>query len=203
MKIDIKDIKFWMDAIRNSDDRSRTLESFWGGQLESKTWLGDILQAKAKTISNASVVIHGGWNGVLANMLFNSDIGIKHITSVDLDPVCKEIASTVNKRQEMEGMFEAVTADMCTYEYTTSPYFVINTSCEHITQEQYMQWLNNIPKGTKIILQSNNYTELEEHVNCSETLGEFEKKSKLKIEVAKELELTKYKRFMIIGTKDV
>ena len=39
MKIDIKDIKFWMDAIRNSDDRSRTLESFWGGQLESKTWL--------------------------------------------------------------------------------------------------------------------------------------------------------------------
>jgi hypothetical protein len=92
---------------------------------------------------------------------------------------------------------------MCTYEYTTSPYFVINTSCEHITQEQYMQWLNNIPKGTKIILQSNNYTELEEHVNCSETLGEFEKKSKLKIEVAKELELTKYKRFMIIGTKDV
>ena len=150
MKIDIKDIKFWMDAIRNSDDRSRTLESFWGGQLESKTWLVDILQAKAKTISNASVVIHGGWNGVLANMLFNSDIGIKHIT-----------------------------------------------------QEQYMQWLNNIPKGTKIILQSNNYTELEEHVNCSETLGEFEKKSKLKIEVAKELELTKYKRFMIIGTKDV
>ena len=203
MKIDIKDIKFWMDAIRNSDDRSRTLESFWGGQLESKTWLVDILQAKAKTISNASVVIHGGWNGVLANMLFNSDIGIKHITSVDLDPVCKEIASTVNKRQEMEGMFEAVTADMCTYEYTTSPYFVINTSCEHITQEQYMQWLNNIPKGTKIILQSNNYTELEEHVNCSETLGEFKKKSKLKIEVAKELELTKYKRFMIIGTKDV
>jgi hypothetical protein len=191
MKIDIKDIKFWMDAIRNSDDRSRTLESFWGGQLESKT------------ISNANAVIHGGWNGVLANMLFNSEIGIKHIISVDLDPVCKKIASTVNKRQEMEGMFEAVTGDMCSYEYTTSPYFVINTSCEHITPEQYMQWLNNIPKGTKIVLQSNNYSELEEHVNCSETLDEFVKKSKLNVEVAKELQLTKYKRFMIIGTKDV
>ena len=203
MKIDIRDIKFWMDAIRNSDDRSRTLESFWGGQLESKTWLVESLSAKAKTISNANAVIHGGWNGVLANMLFNSEIGIKHIISVDLDPICKEIASTVNKRQEMEGMFEAVTADMCTYEYTTNPYFVINTSCEHITQEQYMQWLNNIPAGAKIILQSNNYSELEEHVNCSETLDEFVKKSKLNVEVAKELELTKYKRFMIIGTKDV
>ena len=203
MKIDIRDIKFWMDAIRNSDDRSRTLESFWGGQIESKTWLVESLSAKDKTISNANAVIHGGWNGVLANMLFNSEIGIKHIISVDLDPICKEIASTVNKRQEMEGMFEAVTADMCTYEYTTNPYFVINTSCEHITQEQYMQWLNNIPEGAKIILQSNNYSELEEHVNCSETLDEFVKKSKLNVEVAKELELTKYKRFMIIGTKDV
>ena len=75
---------------------------------------------------------------------------------------------------------------------------VVNTSCEHITPEQYMQWLNNIPKGTKIVLQSNNYSELEEHVNCSETLDEFVKKSKLNVEVAKELQLTKYKRFMII-----
>ena len=28
MKIDIHDIKFWMDAIRNSEDKERTLESF-------------------------------------------------------------------------------------------------------------------------------------------------------------------------------
>ena len=44
MKIDTKDIKFWMDAIRNSDDRDRTLESFWGGQLESKAWLVETVE---------------------------------------------------------------------------------------------------------------------------------------------------------------
>lgn len=203
MKIDIKDIKFWMDAIRNSDDRDRTLESFWGGQLESKTWLIESLSKKSKAISNANAVIHGGWNGVLANMLFNSDIGIKHIISIDIDPACKQIASTINKRQEMEGMFEAVTGDMCSYEYTTNPYFVINTSCEHITQEQYMQWLDNVPSSAKIILQSNNYFELDEHINCSETLDEFIKKSKLNVETANELQLAKYKRFMIIGTQHV
>jgi len=203
MKIDIKDIKFWMDAIRNSDDRDRTLESFWGGQLESKTWLIECLSKKSKAISNANAVIHGGWNGVLANMLFNSDIGIKHIISIDIDPACKQIASTINKRQEMEGMFEAVTGDMCSYEYTTNPYFVINTSCEHITQEQYMQWLDNVPSSAKIILQSNNYFELDEHINCSETLDEFVKKSKLNVETANELQLAKYKRFMIIGTQHV
>ena len=95
MKIDIKDIKFWMDAIRNSDDRDRTLESFWGGQLESKTWLIESLSKKSKAISNADVVIHGGWNGVLANMLYNSEIGIKNIISIDIDPACKQVASTI------------------------------------------------------------------------------------------------------------
>ena len=44
MKIDINDIKFWMDAIRNSDDRDRTLETFWGGQIKSKLWLIDNLR---------------------------------------------------------------------------------------------------------------------------------------------------------------
>lgn len=36
MKINIQDVLFWMDAIRDSDDRYRTLESFWKGQVNSK-----------------------------------------------------------------------------------------------------------------------------------------------------------------------
>ena len=40
------------------------------------------------------------------------------------------------------------------------------------------------------------YSELEEHVNCSETLDEFVKKSKLNVETANELQLAKYKRFI-------
>ena len=35
MKIDINDIKYWMDAIRNSEDKDRTLES--GGHPQPKT----------------------------------------------------------------------------------------------------------------------------------------------------------------------
>ena len=44
MKIDINDIKYWMDAIRNSEDKDRTLESFWGGQIKSKLWLIEALE---------------------------------------------------------------------------------------------------------------------------------------------------------------
>jgi hypothetical protein len=134
--------------------------------------------------------------------MFNSELGCKHITSIDIDPKCKEIASTMNKRYEMEGKFESVTADMCEYEYTREPYFVINTSCEHITQEQYNTWLDKVPDGAQIILQSNNYFELDEHVNCSKDLKEFEWKSKLNVSEKAELELPKYTRYMLVGRKN-
>ena len=51
MKIDIHDIKYWMDAIRISEDKERTLESFWGGQIKSKLWLIEALE-KHKSIRN-------------------------------------------------------------------------------------------------------------------------------------------------------
>ena len=201
MKIDINDIKFWMDAIRNSDDRDRTLETFWGGQIKSKLWLIEQLE-KHKAIRNAECIIHGGWNGLLACMIFNSELGIKHITSIDIDPKCKEIASTMNKRYEMEGRFTAVTEDMCTHKPDNDSYMVINTSCEHITQEQYNKWLDKVPGDAQIVLQSNNYFELEEHVNCMKSLADFERKSKLKVSEKMELELPKYTRYMLIGRKD-
>lgn len=198
MKIDVQDVLFWMDAIRNSDDRYRTLESFWKGQVNSKVWLAENLVGFVP-VKPLNIVIYGGWNGVLASILFNSNIAVEHVTSVDIDPVCEDIANTVNKRYEMQGKFEAVTHDMC--KYVTGADVVINTSCEHITQEQYEKWLHKVPDGTQIILQSNNYFEHEEHVNCMKSLSEFKRKSKLNVSEEAELELPKYTRFMLIGRK--
>lgn len=199
MKIDLDDVAFWMDAIRNSDDRYRTLESFWKGQLKSKTWLIESLE-KSINYANPKIVIHGGWNGVLASLLFNSNISAKHITSLDVDPHCEEIAFTMNKRQEMAGKFTAVTADMCSYKYEAD--IVINTSCEHITQEQYNKWYKNIPHDATVVLQSNNYNELDEHIRCPANIQEFLKQSKIKHRWIGEMELPKYTRFMIIGKKE-
>ena len=64
MQIGLEHILFWMDAIRNSDDPKRTLESFWKGQIHSKEWLVKklgVFVGKPVTID-----IFGGWNGVLA-----------------------------------------------------------------------------------------------------------------------------------------
>tara|TARA_B110000503_G_scaffold43199_1_gene70692 strand:+ start:1306 stop:1902 length:597 start_codon:yes stop_codon:yes gene_type:complete len=198
MKIDIQDVLFWMDAIRNSEDRYRTLESFWKGQVNSKIWLVERLEElnlyPAKTIS-----IHGGWNGVLASLLFNSKMNISHITSLDIDPNCKEIATTINKNYEMSGRFNAVTADMCTY--TQSADVVINTSCEHITQEQYTQWLGNVSADSLIVLQSNNYFELDEHIRCAVDVDDFIKMSNINPIWSGTYNTRKYQRYMIIGRK--
>ena len=200
MKIDIQDVLFWMDAIRDSDDRYRTLESFWKGQVNSKVWLAENL-VELGPFRPLNIVIYGGWNGVLASILFNSNIAVEHVTSVDIDPVCEDIANTVNKRYEMLGKFEAVTHDMC--KYVTGADVVINTSCEHITQEQYDEWLDNQPDNAVIVLQSNNYFTHDEHVRCSPDLDDFTRISNIKPYLRRVLETPKYDRYMLIGKKNV
>ena len=198
MKIDIQDVLFWMDAIRNSDDKYRTLESFWKGQVNSKVWLAENL-LEFVPVRPLNIVIHGGWNGVLASILFNSNIAVQRITSVDIDPVCEDIANTVNRRYLDDNKFSAVTADMC--EHTSDADVVINTSCEHITQEQYNKWLSNQPNNATIVLQSNNYFELDEHIRCSSSVDDFIKMSNIQVFYKGELQTPKYNRYMIIGKK--
>ena len=201
MKIEIDDVGFWMDAIRNSDNHYGVLESFWKGQLKSKVWLIQHLEKIIKEKNNV-IVIHGGWNGVLASLLFNSEIDIKKIVSLDIDDTCHETASMINKRQEMEGRFDSITHDMTTYFYNENPTVVINTSSEHITQEQYNLWLNNIPKDTLVVIQNNNYHSLPEHIRTFKNVDDFRKACNLSTVLLKDtLELPLYNRFLIVGYK--
>jgi hypothetical protein len=195
MQVDLNHVLFWMDAIRNSQDPKRTLESFWKGQVRSKEWLLDNLCPRLP--HNASIDIHGGWNGVLASMLFQMIPDIKYIRSIDIDPSCEEIACTMNKLEEMAGKFRAVTADMCAIRSDAD--VIINTSCEHITQEQYNLWISGVPYNSLIVLQSNNY-DIEEHVRTANSLEHFVEQSQLEVKWAGELKLPLYTRYMIIGT---
>lgn len=197
MNIDTSHLHHWMNAIRVSDDPMRTLDAFWAGQIKSKEWLITELE-KLNTESN-TVEIHGGWVGVLASMLFQSKIQIQHILSVDVDPTCKPIAEEMNRIEFNQGKFSAETNDMCNRNPVTS--IVINTSCEHITQAQYDLWLKRLLDNQIVVLQSNNYN-IPEHVRIAESLDEFVLQSKLPTIMFKgELDLPKYKRFMIIGKK--
>ena len=183
-----------MCAIRESKDPMRTLDAFWRGQLNSKEWLIENLRPYIN--KRVSVDIFGGWVGTLASMLFQSELPINEIRSIDLDPTCKPTADMMNKLEEMAGRFRSVTGDMC--EIRSDADVVINTSCEHITQDQYDLWLSGMPLNSLIVLQSNNYC-IPEHIRRANSLEEFKVQSGINVLWAGELALPLYTRYMIIG----
>jgi len=79
---------------------------------------------------------------------------------------------------------------------------IINTSCEHITQEQYDKWLSNLPDSSLLVLQSNNY-DIPEHVRWANDLGDFQKQSNINVLWSGELPTQLYNRYMLIGYKHV
>jgi hypothetical protein len=177
----------------------RTLDAFWSGQLKSKEWLIESLTNFCSIKDNpVSIDIHGGWVGMLASMLFQSYIPIKNIRSIDIDPSCEPIATMMNKKEEMMGRFRAVTADMCSIRSDAD--VVINTSCEHISQDQFDLWKLGMPNNSLLVLQSNNYN-IPEHVRISKDLEEFEKQCDIKVIWSGKLDLPLYTRFMVIGTQ--
>jgi len=202
MQIDTEHLHYWMQAIRQSPNPMRTMDALWQGQLKSKEWLIDklslVLQQYTVSSSPVSIEIHGGWVGVLASMLFQSDIPIKRIYSLDIDPMCEPIATMMNKGEEIEGRFQASTGDMCNLISFVD--IVINTSCEHITQEQYETWLSRRNKDQLLVLQSNNY-KIDEHVRTADSLSGFMEQSHVGIIWSGELTLPLYTRYMVIGKK--
>jgi hypothetical protein len=153
-------------------------------------------------------------------MLFESNIKVSKVRSFDIDPSCVDIAETFNKPWFVdEWRFKSITQDIMdinynehvwqywsnannrmSYPITDSPDTIINTSCEHIAN--FKEWYAKIPNGKLVILQSNNFFEVEEHVNCVGSIEEFAVKAPMdNILYSGELELPKYKRFMSIGIK--
>jgi hypothetical protein len=201
--ISLEDVAYWMDAVRNSENHYGVLESFWKGQLRSKEWLIKNLYPYIPVNGNPlDIVIHGGWNGVLASLLFNSGISINRIENVDIESETAGPASDICKRQEIEGRFLQVIQDMEYYVYNKTPSIVINTSTEHVAQDKYNRWLKNVPNNSLIVLQNNNYYALPEHIRCFDTVENFATHCGLSnILKTDTLELPLYNRFLVIGYK--
>ena len=205
------------DMRKTLDNTDAVLQdAFSLGQLESKRWLVDTLKKTDSIYALGTVFLCAGWYGTLASMLFDCGIDIRCIRSFDIDPSCGTIAETVNRQHVLnEWKFKATTDDISNvefdnYKYTTlrkdgtgvelceSADTIINTSCEHI--ENFAEWYAKIPKGRLVILQSNNYFELPEHINCVTDEDQFATQAPMQKVVFKgSMLLPKYKRFMIIG----
>lgn len=185
------------------------------GQLKSKRWIIEELEKLDQELG--TVFLCAGWYATLAAMLFNSTCKIDKIRSFDIDDSCVAIAETVNRHKVKDGwQFKASILDIHYMSYPTvyktfrsdgssieledMPDTIINTSCEHI--ENFDKWYAKIPDGKLMVLQSNNYFSIEEHVNCVQGPMQFEEQSPMtEVLYQGALELPKYTRFMRIGRK--
>lgn len=193
-----------------------SVDCFSRGQLQSKLWLIDELKKTNQTLG--TVFLCAGWYATLAVMIFENNFRVEKIRSFDIDSFCPAIAETFNKPWVIDNWkFKSSIAnihdidfDMFTYsvsrsngtqcELTDAPDTIINTSCEHIVN--FDNWYSRIPKGKLVVLQSNNYKAISDHVNCVNNLSEFEKQTPMTdLLFEGELDLSTYTRFMRIGIR--
>ena len=81
-------------------------------------------------------------------------------------------------------------------EYTA----IINTSCEHMEQEDLLSIIEKKQRQTWVAFQTNNYKDLNSHINCWPTAQLFAESLGLEYVAAVEtLELKDFNRFMVIG----
>ena len=187
------------------------------GQLESKKWLVKEL-VNIDDLHLGNVCLCAGWYATAIPLIVEAGIEFDLIRSFDLDPSVWKIAEVFNKDLLIDGWkFKAQTADINKLDFAVTRFetersdgtleflkvsfdTIVNTSCEHI--EGFSSWYNKIPAGKLMILQSNNYFEIDEHVNCSESLDAFAKQTPMsQVLYQGELELEKYTRYMRIGYK--
>jgi hypothetical protein len=176
-------------------------DAFSSGQIGSKLWLCEELE-KLNWHSDLTY-IYGGWYGVTAFLLLSRDkFKVGQIQSFDLDPRCEPIADMVNENWVwQEWKFKAYTLD-CNGYVRGSPDLIINTSTEHF---ESLDWFENIPAGTRVILQGNNMPHNDHHVH-SKNLKAFVKQfpvSKVVFKGEKQFVYPtwQFTRYMLIGIK--
>jgi len=188
---------------------------FSRGQIRSKMWLVEQINKNFKSLG--TVYLCAGWYGTIASMLFESPTSVRDIVSIDQDPTCQKIATTINSDFNLDNKFHHIIGDIHNTNFDKVPHVlnynledevvkvkrpdtIINTSCEHI--KNFAEWYNKIPAGRTVILQSNDYVDIQEHINCVQSNEEFADMAPMDNVVFEgSLRLDGYTRFMRIGVK--
>ena len=108
--------------------------------------------------------VAGGWYGMAAYQLRQAwiDVDKMAITSADMDPMSEHYAWKLFWDQDLEFITEEVDTEINLSKYSA----IINTSCEHMEQEDLLAIIKNKPKDAWIVFQTNDYTALDAHINC-------------------------------------
>ena len=161
-------------------------------QTKSKLWLVNKARPFVEMIPEPSICVAAGWYGHLAGLFRELTYG--KIVSYDMDPQCGEIGSKLQKGKNINFLTEKM-QEFDPYNFNIN----ICTSCEHKEQQDLNNYIDKMSRSSLKILQSNNYFEIEEHINCKNNLEDFVSEFKIgKLLFKGTLEMEKFHRYMVI-----
>lgn len=182
-------------------------DAFSLGQLASKAWLLSELR-RLSLPSPGTVAMLGCWVGSIVESLLQEHQPDR-IYGFDQDPVSIQLAEEFNQRWVQEDWwFKGVVADvnmldMSDLSFEVSgeiidcrPDWIINTSCEHMSTD----WFDTVGDDQLVIMQTNDSTGFEGHINVCEDLAEVQDLYPLsRVLYSGEMITPLYTRFMQIG----
>ena len=169
------------------------------GQYESKLWLNEKLE-KFISMPELHIDIIGSWFGFpLIEMLANA-FDIKQIDLYDIDEDCHKV--TAQYINHFDCDFKIVQfKDFFERKEMRRRHLIINTSSEHMSDIVLMkEYYKDYPVKPILAIQSNNYFDVEDHINCVKEVDELIEKNQIKNVLYKgKRSLPLYDRFMVIG----
>ncbi len=222
MMYDLKTISILNNLIKKYPERFKdACDSLNENQQKSKYWLveklneydGDWSGKNLNTGINVSVLT--SWYGMLAYILINEFKlnKINNVDCVDYDPMSKDVGRILFSQLDRENLKNGKSSYV-NYRIKDlkksgrylfkDKHLVTLTSCEHLEQSVIDNNLDDkILPGTLVVLQSNNYTDCNQHINTSESLEEFSSRYDKFLDNTKMYikSFLHYDRYMVIGVK--
>ena len=182
-----------IDSVTSDKQVKSIINSLNDNQEKSKNWLIEKSKEYFTFFDNPKVCIAAGWYGSLADKL---KIYLDNeVVTFDKDPQCKTIGQKLYKDVTF------ATAEIEYFNFKTYD-IVICTSCEHLKQKVINDMLKKTRKGALVILQSNNYFAIEDHINCHHNVKKFNQTLHLEKTLYNgTLKLENCDRYMVIGIK--
>ena len=170
------------------------------GQYDSKLWLIKKLRNIKLYTDEVHIDIVGSWFGFPLIEMLSKLFKIKQIDLYDLDDNCHKVVAQYINHFDLD--FKIVQhGDYFERTDLRRRHIVINTSSEHMSDIVLMRkYYKDYPDTPILVIQSNNYFSLDDHINCVNNVDELIDKNHINRVLYKGTQkLPLYDRYMVIG----
>jgi len=185
-------------------------DAFTIGQLASKIWLTSVIYDRIGEIGIANDIAYlGCWFAPLATFL-GTAFNASRVFGFDADPQAIHLADDFNSDYVKDNWrFKGVVSDINIMDWDKPefvvdgelitdfmPDIIVNTSAEHMSDD----WFMTTSPNQLVIMQSNNNTRLDGHINCVDSIDTMKAQYPMSyIIYAGEIITPAYTRYMQIG----